>query len=199
MPHSLSIKNDRLPPLFSSPRFPADYPQPRGVAGPVSPKNRASPSSSFVRFFSSARTVAGRCLSPLFFPVQYRHSLGTIGHPDETKAIVLQKLPHEEAPVPRPKKIRHCEGRKCGKAFKPARTPLTELTHIPLLQDELETLRLCDLQGLTQEQAGASMGISRGTVQRILTSARSKVARALVEGAALIIEDSPLLEEELPG
>ncbi len=101
--------------------------------------------------------------------------------------------------MPRPKKIRHCEGRKCGKAFKPARIPLTELTHIPLLQDELETLRLCDLQGLTQEQAGASMGISRGTVQRILTSARSKVAQALVEGAALIIEDSPLLEEELPG
>lgn len=101
--------------------------------------------------------------------------------------------------MPRPKKIRHCEGRLCGKAFKPARIPLTELPHIPLLQDELETLRLCDLQGLTQEQAGASMGISRGTVQRILTSARSKVAQALVEGAALIIEDSPPLEEEIQG
>ncbi|HIJ90226.1 MAG: DUF134 domain-containing protein [Desulfobulbaceae bacterium] len=99
--------------------------------------------------------------------------------------------------MPRPKKIRHCEGQRCGKAFKPARIPLAELSHIPLLQDELEALRLCDLQGLTQEQAGNKMGISRGTVQRILTSARHKVAQALVEGAALIIEDSPALQNEM--
>ena len=101
--------------------------------------------------------------------------------------------------MPRPKKIRHCEGQRCGKAFKPARIPLAELNHIPLLHDELETLRLCDLEGLTQEQAGRSMGISRGTVQRILTAARRKVAQALVEGAALIIEDSPALHEEIRG
>jgi len=101
--------------------------------------------------------------------------------------------------VPRPKKIRHCEGSRCGKAFKPTRIPLAELQHIPLLQDELESLRLCDLQGLTQEQAGGSMGISRGTVQRILTTARRKVAQALVEGAALIIEDSPPLQEKIKG
>lgn len=98
--------------------------------------------------------------------------------------------------MPRPKKIRHCQGRLCGKAFKPARIPLAELQHIPLLQDEVEALRLCDLQGLTQEQAGQHMGISRGTVQRILTAARRKVAQALVEGAALIMEDSPALQTE---
>ena len=100
--------------------------------------------------------------------------------------------------MPRPKKIRHCEAsRLCDKAFKPARIPLAELRHIPLLQDELEALRLCDLQGLTQEQAGRSMKISRGTVQRILTMARRKVAQALVEGAALIMEDSPQPQEEI--
>ena len=101
--------------------------------------------------------------------------------------------------MPRPKKIRHCEGRRCAKAFKPTRIPLAELQHIPLLRDELEALRLCDLQGLTQEQAGRSMGISRGTVQRILTTARRKVAQALVEGAALIFEESPVLQEEIAG
>ena len=101
--------------------------------------------------------------------------------------------------MPRPKKIRHCQGHQYGKVFKPARIPLAELNHIPLLQDELETLRLCDLEGLTQEQAGSSMGISRGTVQRILTAARRKVAQALVEGAALIIEDSPALQEKIKG
>lgn len=93
--------------------------------------------------------------------------------------------------VPRPKKLRFCQGGLCGRAFKPTRVPMAELVHIPLLQDELETLRLCDLEGCTQEQAGQRMGISRGTVQRILTTARRKVAQALVEGAALVIEDVP--------
>ncbi len=76
----------------------------------------------------------------------------------------------------------------CGKAFKPTCVPLNVLKQIPLHRDELEALRLCDLEGLTQEQAGWRMGVSRGTVQRILAAARGKVARALTEGAALILE-----------
>ena len=63
------------------------------------------------------------------------------------------------------------------------------MTDIELFRDELETLKLCDMSGLTQEQAGQKMGVSRGTVQRILTSARKKVATALVEGSALVIRD----------
>jgi len=93
--------------------------------------------------------------------------------------------------MPRPKKQRQCEGRLCGKAFKPTCVPLKELTQISLLRDELEALKLCDKEGLTQEEAGTKMGVSRGTVQRILTSARNKVTTALVEGAALILEDTP--------
>jgi predicted DNA-binding protein (UPF0251 family) len=89
--------------------------------------------------------------------------------------------------MPRPKKHRNCEGKMCGKVFKPTGTPLRELPRIHLHQDELEALRLCDLQGLFQEQAGEKMGISRGTVQRLLTSAHRKVAEALTEGAALIM------------
>lgn len=54
--------------------------------------------------------------------------------------------------------------------------------------DELEAIRLCDHLGLTQAQAGERMGISRGTVQRIITSARQKVARALTQCKALILE-----------
>ncbi|MGV1099854.1 DUF134 domain-containing protein [Thiovibrio sp. JS02] len=99
--------------------------------------------------------------------------------------------------MPRPKKERHCQGRVCGRAFKPTRTPLAELAQIHLQHDELEALRLCDQLGLTQAEAGKSMGISRGTVQRILTAARQKVAKALVEGAALIIEDSSPETEEV--
>lgn len=91
--------------------------------------------------------------------------------------------------MPRPKKQRHCEGEMCKTAFKPTRVPLAELERILLLRDELEALRLCDMEGMTQEQAGRQMMVSRGTVQRILTAARQKVARALVKGAALIIEE----------
>jgi predicted DNA-binding protein (UPF0251 family) len=78
----------------------------------------------------------------------------------------------------------------CGKAFKPTCIPLKELRQIQLHQDELEALKLCDKNGLTQEQAGEKMGVSRGTVQRILTSARTKVAEALTEGAALVFDDA---------
>ena len=92
--------------------------------------------------------------------------------------------------MPRPKKHRNCEGKMCGKVFKPTCTPLRELPRINLHQDEVEALRLCDLQGLFQEQAGEKMGISRGTVHRLLTSAHRKVAEALTEGAALIMDDA---------
>jgi len=90
---------------------------------------------------------------------------------------------------PRPKKKRCCEGKFCGHAFKPTGTPLQELTTITLYRDELEALRLCDLEGLFQQQAGERMGVSRGTVQRILTRARKKTAQALVTGAALVFSD----------
>jgi len=89
--------------------------------------------------------------------------------------------------MPRPKKQRICDGKMCGKAFKPTGTPLRDLKRITLYQDELEALRLCDFKRLFQEQAGEKMGVSRGTVQRLLTSARKKVAEALSEGAALVM------------
>ena len=92
--------------------------------------------------------------------------------------------------MPRPKKLRNCECGQRGQVFKPAGTPLVALRQIRLCRDELEVLRLCDMQGLVQEAAGQCMGVSRGTVQRLLASARKKAAQALVEGAALVfVED----------
>ncbi|BCI60464.1 DUF134 domain-containing protein [Solibaculum mannosilyticum] len=54
--------------------------------------------------------------------------------------------------------------------------------------EELEALRLCDLEGLDQEEAARHMDVSRGTVQRILTAARRKAALALVDGKSISIE-----------
>jgi predicted DNA-binding protein (UPF0251 family) len=82
--------------------------------------------------------------------------------------------------------MRRCEGKFCGRAFKPTGISLVGLKKIPLFRDELEALKLCDYEGLFQEQAGERMGVSRGTVQRILTSARRKTAEALATGAALV-------------
>ena len=88
---------------------------------------------------------------------------------------------------PRPRKKRCCEGGFLpGQIFKPNGVPLRTLKQISLDQDELEALRLCDLEGLFQEQAGERMGVSRGTVQRLVSSARRKTAEALVSGAALV-------------
>jgi len=91
---------------------------------------------------------------------------------------------------PRYKKPRLCECPLKGKAFKPAGIPLSELEKIVLYIDELETLKLCDHDGLTQEEAGLKMGISRGTVQRLLSSARGKVATALSECKAILLEET---------
>ena len=52
---------------------------------------------------------------------------------------------------------------------------------------ELEALRLVDLEGLSQEEAGGRMGVSRGTVWRLLQSARKKSAQALTEARPLIV------------
>jgi len=53
---------------------------------------------------------------------------------------------------------------------------------------ELEAMRLCDLDGLSQQQAGQPMGVSRGTVQRLLKRGRARVIRALVGSKAILIE-----------
>ncbi|NIV45194.1 DUF134 domain-containing protein [Candidatus Bathyarchaeota archaeon] len=52
---------------------------------------------------------------------------------------------------------------------------------------ELEVLRLVDLEGLSQEEAGKKMGVSRGTVWRLAQSARKKTAQALTEGRPILI------------
>jgi len=62
-----------------------------------------------------------------------------------------------------------------------------ELEVVVLYHDELESLHLCDGEGMTQADAGVCMGVSRGTVQRLLSEARLKVADALVHQKALAL------------
>lgn len=68
---------------------------------------------------------------------------------------------------------------------------------MPLLQreqldlDEFEAMRLCDLEGLEQAQAGEQMGVSRGTVQRLLETGRKKLISAIVERKSIQIGELP--------
>ena len=71
--------------------------------------------------------------------------------------------------------------------FKPAGIPLYELEEVVLAADELEALRLADVEDLFHTVASARMGVSRQTFDRIVRRARMKVARALVLGHALRI------------
>ena len=52
---------------------------------------------------------------------------------------------------------------------------------------ELEVLRLIDILNLSQEEAGEKMGTSRGTIWRLLHSARLKVTSALIEGRKIVL------------
>ncbi len=61
------------------------------------------------------------------------------------------------------------------------------LETVLLMLDELETLRLIDHQGMTQEECAKAMGVSRATVTGIYENARKKVADAIVSGKRLRI------------
>ncbi len=71
--------------------------------------------------------------------------------------------------------------------FKPRAIPLSLLEEVDLRLDELEVLKLCDYEGLEQKEAAKRMKISQSTLQRILSSARKKVAEAIVKGKAIKI------------
>jgi predicted DNA-binding protein (UPF0251 family)/predicted Fe-Mo cluster-binding NifX family protein len=64
-----------------------------------------------------------------------------------------------------------------------------EVETIILLHEEIEAIYLMDYQNLYQEDAALSMGVSRTTFSRIIKSARTKIATALINGKKLIIQD----------
>jgi len=59
---------------------------------------------------------------------------------------------------------------------------------VELKMDEFEALRLADYHGLSQKEAAKSMRISQQTFSRILTRARSSVARGIITGSTIRIQ-----------
>jgi len=72
--------------------------------------------------------------------------------------------------------------------FKPAGIPLRVLEEAQLSVEEAEAIRLKDLESLEQQDGAERMNISRPTFQRVLASARQKMADALLNGKAIRIE-----------
>ncbi|MHA2107401.1 MAG: DUF134 domain-containing protein [Candidatus Hodarchaeales archaeon] len=75
--------------------------------------------------------------------------------------------------------------------FKPRGIPLSEITEEVLITlEELETLRLTSLEGLSQGEAGTLMEVSQSTISRHLDDIHRKLAKALVHGLAIRIENT---------
>ena len=89
--------------------------------------------------------------------------------------------------MPRPRKSRSVCHYPANLSFLPAEGSQGKEPVI-LSVDEYETIRLMDLEGLSQEEAGERMGVARTTVQLIYTSARKKLAQTIVQGRELRIE-----------
>lgn len=87
----------------------------------------------------------------------------------------------------RPKTCRRIEAEPNVYYYKPQGVPLRKLQEETLNLDEMEAIRLADVEGLYHEQAAKRMQVSRATFGRIVQSARRKIARALVEGHAIRI------------
>ncbi|MEM2121275.1 MAG: DUF134 domain-containing protein [Candidatus Woesearchaeota archaeon] len=72
--------------------------------------------------------------------------------------------------------------------FKPAGISLNSIEEINLNVEELEAIRLKDFEGLEQKECAEKMKISQPTFNRVLLSARKKIADALINGKAIKIE-----------
>lgn len=89
--------------------------------------------------------------------------------------------------MPRAMKCRKVSCDIAAVYFKPQGIPMRDLEEIKMELDEIEALRLADLEGLYQADAAAKMGVSRQTFGNIIARAHKKVASALLHGKALRI------------
>jgi predicted DNA-binding protein (UPF0251 family) len=90
--------------------------------------------------------------------------------------------------MPRPFKEKTVQKLPPISDFKPAGVPLREMESIILTIEEMEAIRLADVEKLSQVSAAEQMGVSGSTFNRVLMRAHQKVGTALWQGKALRIE-----------
>lgn len=89
--------------------------------------------------------------------------------------------------MPRPRKKRCLQFHPSVLYFKPQGIPISSLEEIDLSHEEIEALRLKNMENLEQTICANKMNISQSTFQRTLSSAYKKISTALIEGKALRI------------
>ena len=88
----------------------------------------------------------------------------------------------------RPQKDRRVAFNPAISYFKPRGIPMMQLQEVRLTVDEREAIRLSDLLGMSHEEAGQRMGVSRATFGRIIQKGRKTIADALINGKAINVE-----------
>lgn len=97
--------------------------------------------------------------------------------------------------MPNRRRLRRINMPPSMEGFKPFGIPMRELGSVDLLFEEFEALRLADYENLTQEEAAVKMHISRPTFTRLYDKARKKIAKAFVEGKAILIRGGTFITE----
>ena len=97
--------------------------------------------------------------------------------------------------MPRPFKARRIYGEYTADYYKPRGRKMSELEEIFLGADEIEALRLADLEDKYQNDAAELMGVSRQTFGSIIKRAHQKVADALINTKA--IRFIPIVSERM--
>lgn len=98
----------------------------------------------------------------------------------------------------RPTKWRKIEHIPSVSYFVPAKEGLELVPENILKLEELEAIRLKDLEGFDQSECAEKMEVSRPTFQRILLSAREKIADSLVSGKMIHIEGGNFTQNICP-
>ena len=97
----------------------------------------------------------------------------------------------------RPIKCRRISCTPTAGCFRPRGIPVRQLEQVNLTLDELEAVRLADLEGIYQQDAALRMNISRQTFGNIIVSAHRKIADALLNAKALHIAGGTCVRAEL--
>lgn len=87
----------------------------------------------------------------------------------------------------RPRRFRRILEEPQIRCFKPDKDNMDSIEPIKITIDEFEAIRLRDYHDIQQKKSAEIMGISQPTFHRILTSARKKISKALVDGNTIII------------
>ena len=98
--------------------------------------------------------------------------------------------------MPRPRLCRKIEFNPDITYFKPQGVPMRFLEVIELTLEEVEALRLKNIEDLEQTECAKKMNTSQSTFQRILSSAYKKISVALINGKAIEITNENIKKEK---